>query len=264
MFLDAIDRKIRKSFSDASLQYDVLTSLHKEIGRELSRKVIDNEKADRVLDIGMGTGWLTNRLSFFLPESLLVGLDFAPGMVNTAKKKWEDLKVIQANANVLPFKTKSFDIIVSNLAYQWINDLNHTFCENYTVLKDDGKIYLTLFGFNTFKELFHSLEQTKSNARTPDVSFRRLPVMGDVARGLEHAGFKQVKSDYEIIKVHFLDMYGLIKWIKDIGANVLNTDVAVGKQWLERASRYYEGHYKDKFSIYATFEVIWIEGVKEH
>ncbi|MBP9855090.1 MAG: methyltransferase domain-containing protein [Candidatus Omnitrophica bacterium] len=260
MFLDALDRRIRKSFSDAALQYDVLSSLHKEIGRELSRKVIDNENVDHILDIGMGTGWLTNRLSFFLPDSLIVGLDFAPNMVNTAKKKWEDIKVIQANAGLLPFKKNSFDMIVSNLAYQWIQDLDFTFQENYQVLNDNGKIYLTLFGFNTFKELFDSFEQTKSST---DTTFRRLYSMENITASIEKAGFNLVKSDYEIIKVHFPDMVGLMKWIKDIGANVLNNEMTIGKQWIERASRYYEEHYRDKFSIYATFEVIWIEGVKK-
>lgn len=263
MFLDAIDRKIRQSFSDAAFQYDILTSLHKEIGRELSRKVIDNEQADYILDIGMGTGWLTNRLSFYLPESVIIGLDFASGMVNTAKKKWEEINVIQANAAVLPFKKNSFDMIVSNLAYQWIQDLDRTLRGNYAVLKDGGKIYLTLFGFNTFKELFHSLEQTKTNGRISVTPFRRLPAMHDVVQSLDAAGFKQVKSDYEIIKVHFPEMYSLVKWIKDIGANVLNHEVPVGKQWLERANCYYEDHYKDKFGINATFEVIWLEGTKE-
>ncbi|MGE0268803.1 MAG: methyltransferase domain-containing protein [Candidatus Omnitrophota bacterium] len=263
MFLDAIDRKIRKSFSDAAFQYDLLSSLHKEIGRELSRKVIDNDQVAHILDIGMGTGWLTNRLSFFLPDSLIVGLDFAPGMVNTAKKKWEDIKVIQANAGVLPFKGKSFDLIVSNLAYQWIHDLDRTFRGNYEVLNDGGKIYLTAFGFNTFKELFHSFEQTRSGSRISGAAFRRLPSLDDMTRGIEKAGFKKIKSDYEIIKVHFPDMIGLIKWIKDIGANVLNHELIVRKQWLERAGRFYEENYKDRFSIYATFEVIWLEGVKE-
>ena len=81
-----IDQKIRKAFSDAAVQYDVLTGLHKEIGRELIHKVKERE-CQRILDVGMGTGWLTNRLTYFFPESNVVGIDFASGMIEMAKQK---------------------------------------------------------------------------------------------------------------------------------------------------------------------------------
>lgn len=262
MLLSALDRRIRKSFSEASLQYDVLTSLHKEIGRELSRKVIDNDNVDHILDVGMGTGWLTNRLSFFLPDSQIIGLDFAPGMVEFAKKKYEDITVIQGNGCVLPFKPATFDMLISNLAYQWIGDFSTAFKGNYEVLKPAGKIYLTMFGYNTFKELFDSLEQTREQEKSDNLGIARLKTMEDIKEFAVQAGFKQVQCDYEIIKVHFPDMFSLVKWIKNIGANVLKTESFVGKQWLARANRYYAENYKDKFGIDATFEVIWLEAKK--
>ncbi len=71
MVFQIIDQKIRSAFSNAAVQYDALTSLHKEIGRELAKKVIDNEEADYILDVGMGTGWLTKKISFYFPDSKL-------------------------------------------------------------------------------------------------------------------------------------------------------------------------------------------------
>ena len=65
MPLQFIDQRIRNAFSDASIQYDVLTGMHKEIGRELVDKIKDHEPAQYILDVGMGTGWLTNRLTYF-------------------------------------------------------------------------------------------------------------------------------------------------------------------------------------------------------
>ena len=82
--LNLIDKKIRQSFSNAALQYDVLTSMHQEIGRELVKKVL-NENAQYILDIGMGTGRMTRALSFYFPESKVVGMDFADQMIDVAK-----------------------------------------------------------------------------------------------------------------------------------------------------------------------------------
>ncbi|MBZ0165884.1 MAG: methyltransferase domain-containing protein, partial [Candidatus Omnitrophica bacterium] len=261
MILSAIGRKIRDSFSDAAQQYEVLASLHKEIGRELSRKVIDNDGVESILDIGMGTGWLTNRLGFYLPESHIVGMDFARGMLEEAQKKWADFTVVQADAQALPFKDASFDILVSNLAYQWIADLPGAFSDNRRVLRENGKMYITMFGHDTFQEMFAALEQTRPVG--PYVkTFRRLPSLPEVRQHLAEAGFDHVFASEEIIKVHFQDLLALLRWTKEIGANVLNPDVILGKEWLIRADEYYQTHYKDRFGVTATFSVIWLEGQK--
>ena len=73
---------------------------------------------------------------------------------------------------------------------------------------------------------------------------------------------EEMGLDYELIKVHFSDMYRLIKWIKDIGANNLSNDMFVGKRLLSMANEHYEEFYKDKFGIYTTFEVIWASAEK--
>lgn len=261
MILDMIGRKIRDSFSDSAQQYEALASLHKEIGRELSRKVIDNEGVESVLDIGMGTGWLTNRLGFYLPEAHIVGLDFASGMLEEAQKKWADFTVVQADARVMPFKNETFNVLLSNLAYQWIRDLPQAFSENNRILRHKGKMYITLFGHGTFQEMFTALEQTRLSGKEHTV-FRRLPKIEEVQREFEAVGFMDVQSSQEIIRVHFSDLMSLLKWNKEIGANVLNSPIVIGKEWLQRADQYYQTHFKDRFGVTATFEVIWLEGTK--
>ena len=260
MLLDFFDRKIRESFSRAAVEYDLLTGLHKEIGRELSRKVINHDHVDTILDIGMGTGWLTNRIRFFLPDSNVIGLDFAPGMTAVAKKKWEDLKIIQAHAARMPFPNDVTDIVISNLAYQWVEDLPGAFGEVYRVLKPGGKVFITLFGERTFYELFESLEKTKDGASTGTI--RRLAGKAAVQEALTYLGFKEIHLREEYIKAHFPNMFGLLKWIKHIGANVLPAKSPTGKNWLQRADHYYEEHFADRFGITTTFEVLWVEAVK--
>ena len=43
MILDAIDKKIRQAFSSAAMQYDILSSMQKEIGRELVEELADRQ-----------------------------------------------------------------------------------------------------------------------------------------------------------------------------------------------------------------------------
>ena len=258
---ELIDKRIRRAFSDAAIQYDVLTSLHKEIGRELVAKINQIDSAEHILDIGMGTGWLTNRLTFFFPDSKVVGIDFADGMIECARKKFEEIKIVQADARALPFKPQAFDLAVSNLAYQWMRDLPHAFSGINNILKENGKFIFTMFGEQTLKELFESIEKNAVSKNGHSL-ISRSPSLAEVEAALKRAGFREVKSDYEIIKVHFPDMLDLLKWIRDIGANSVESDVFLGKDLLNRANQHYETHFKDRLGIRATFEVLWLEARK--
>ncbi len=261
MVLKSINQRIRQAFTDAAYQYDVLTDLHKEIGRELAAKVIKIESVDSILDIGMGTGFITKKLKFYFPESLIVGLDFAEGMINKAREGETDLTIVQADAGQLPFKDNSFDVIVSNLAFQWVDDLEKAFGLCRQSLKNDGTFLMTMFGFKTFDELFVSLAES-SKLKDKTLKIHRLPMQDEVAEAMRHAGFNDIKVDYERIKVRFTDMMSLIKWIKSIGANMLGRDMYIGKDLLLSANDYYNKNFKDKLGVYATFEVIWVEGKK--
>lgn len=248
-----IHNKIRRSFSDAALNYEILSSLHKEIGRELIRKVIDQPCA-RILDVGTGTGYLANKAKFYFPEAMVVGIDLADGMVLEANKLKEGIQIVQADACALPFAQKSFDLVVSNLAYQWVADLQLAFAEAHKCLVNDGTLCATIFGRQTLHELFETVGAVSSSKS----SMKRLPDMEVLKATLIATGFKDVNVDYEIIKVEFADVMDLLKWIKGIGANVLNADMPLGRQAITVMEEHYKAQYPYCNGICATFEVVWI------
>jgi len=261
--IEYFDQKVRRAFSNASVQYDVLSSMQKEIGRDLIKKIIELEDNKTILDVGMGTGNLTKRMSFYFPESTVIGIDFAKGMLKKAKEKESSLKVLEANASMLPFKDDSFDIIASNLAYHWAEDLSKAFNEAYRCLKPNGKFAVTIFGFKTLEELFQSLDYSAAaggKAERPNI--RRLPSIDNVNEALKLNCFQDINVKDEIIKVHFPTMMDLLRWVKDIGANSLSQGVFLGKDLLVRANEYYKTEYADRFGVTATFQVIWIEARK--
>lgn len=261
MLLKIIDDKIRRVFSDVALQYDVLAGLHKEIGRELLAKAAAHEGSGPILDVGMGTGWLTGRLKNYFPDARVVGIDFAAGMVDVAKMKEKDCEIVQADARQMPFKKNTFEVIASNLAYQWVRDLPKAFANCHAILKEEGKLHLTMFGYSTFRELFEALEKTRGAAKG-NITLPRLADRGQVCDALTKAGFRGVSVEEEYIKVHFSDMLALVKWIKDIGANALVGDMFIGRDWLNRANAYYNQTFADQWGVCATFQVVWVQATK--
>lgn len=258
--LNLIDKKIRQSFSDAALQYDVLTSMHQEIGRELVKKVL-NENAQYILDIGMGTGRMTRALSFYFPESKVVGMDFADQMIEVAKAKCEKHFIVQANARALPFRAGIFDLLVSNLAFQWVDDLERALGLCYEKLNQEGVLCITMFGRETFRELFEAMNAAHQEMNTQG-EIRRLLCFDEVKGMMEHTRFKNIEMDYERIKTHFPDVKSLLEWIKETGANGLSRNFYFGKEFLENVTAYYEKTYIDRLGISATLEVIWIKARK--
>ncbi len=250
--------KVRKAFTDAADQYDILTSLHKEIGRELVKKVMKIDAA-RILDVGCGTGYAANKAKFFFPESTIVGLDLAEGMLAKAKQLHEGVPIewLQADGQVLPFKTGAFDLIVSNLAYQWVVDLGAGFKEAHRTLSPRGTFAITMFGSQTCAELFDSLR-----AVDPETKVNNLPALADVRTALHQAGFTNAKIDYELIKVQFRDVRELLGWLKAIGANRLSDDVFLGKNKLARLEEHYRINFPYGDGISAGFEVIWVHAQK--
>jgi len=252
-----------KSFSKASVHYDFLTCLHKEISKKLVSKIVVNKRDSRILDVGMGTGWFTSQLKSNYPNAKVFGIDFASGMIDIAKRKNRNLKIIQADANALPFKRNSFDLITSNLAYQWVEDLHLAFKHCNECLKKNGKIHFAIFGYKTLDELFASLKFAANKGKKYGrFAFGRLAKKEQVSAALKKSGFKNIKIHSELLTANFSDMFDLIKWTKGIGANVVRKNAYVGKNLLNTANDYYIKKFGNRIGVSSTFEVIWVEGRK--
>ncbi|WBW97800.1 MerR family transcriptional regulator [Oceanirhabdus sp. W0125-5] len=78
------------------------------------------KQSDSILDIGVGTGNLSNR---FLEKGYSVtGVDQSREMMNVAKNKYPNLKLRLGEFLKLPFDNGSFECIVSTYAFHHLND----------------------------------------------------------------------------------------------------------------------------------------------
>ncbi|MCX5681935.1 MAG: methyltransferase domain-containing protein [Candidatus Omnitrophica bacterium] len=246
--------KPQESFSKAACTYDHFSALQQDIGLKIF-EAIPEKLYPYILDIGMGTGWLTEKIAKKFPESKMVGLDYALGMVKKEKKRNIHF-VLQADARKLPFKKEKFDLVVSNCAYQWVQDIPGAFCENARVLKPRGEFYFTCFGASTLKELREALSKNVQG-KPSELHHWHLLEKEKIRQALASAGFKDVKVASQERTEYFKDLFDLLSWLKLIGANGAKRNIFVGRQLLARASRYYEDHFRSCDGIGATFEIIF-------
>ena len=252
--IQTINHKIRRKFSESAWQYDLFSSLHREIADKLLAQVIQEATPSTLLDVGCGTGYLTGKLKERFRSSQIIGLDFAQGMLEVARLKHDDIVWILAEGSNLPFSSGCLDMVISNLAYQWAQDLSYTFSQARRVLIPEGVLACTLFGYNTCQELFQSLDEAGGRA----LQFVRLPDELKVREALIVSGFKNPIVDCEMIKMEFKDMYALMAWFKSIGAPHLPREGYIGAEVVSRAASIYREKFSYLKGVGATFEVIWV------
>ncbi len=244
---------VQTSFSRASKDYERHADIQKMIGLKFLDLLPEPEGVETILDVGMGTGWLTEKIASRFFHAKTFGVDFAPGMVEQAKQK-KIHTVLQASAEALPFCDHSMDLIVSNCVYQWVQDLDQTFLLNYRILKNNGWLCFSMFGRETFSELRTCFEACTDQGV---VMLKMLPDFSLVERAVRQATFRGVDIRSEKIRYTFQDMFDLLKWLKALGANRALPQKFIRRDFLHRANAFYTKHFSNPRGVDVTFEVIW-------
>jgi ubiquinone/menaquinone biosynthesis C-methylase UbiE len=96
-------------------------------------------KNSRILEIGAGTG---ANFRFYPRCERAVASEISFKMLEFARGKTDFIKLVQANAETLPFSENSFDAAFSTLVFCSIPNPENAFAELRRVVKKEGKIVL--------------------------------------------------------------------------------------------------------------------------
>ncbi|MFC1709050.1 methyltransferase domain-containing protein [Candidatus Omnitrophota bacterium] len=259
---------LKEKFSKASKNYDEISVIQREVADKLYDRIKLTDSVHNVLDVGIGTGYLSQRLKSEYPDLKVYGIDLAMGMLERSRQKILDALLVQSDAKHLTFKERSFDLVVSNLAYQWVRDLKQALQSVKSVLKDKGKIYFTIFSDNTLRELREVIFESSSKdirMKQPR-SIGHLPNKSSLEQVLKEVGFEHIKIGLETQKQYYANLLELLNWLKMIGANRYWSDSLYGglsaRNFIDSIAKKYDERFKDKGKIFATFEVIYVELIK--
>jgi malonyl-CoA O-methyltransferase len=261
----AIDKRaVRRAFSRAASQYDAAAVLQREVcERMLERLDYIRLQPQSVLDAGCGTGWGTRQLGRRYSKARIVGLDIAQGMLQATRKRltwWQRMaglgrqSLVCADVEALPLADNSVDLVWSNLALQWCNDLPATLSGLNRIVKPDGLLMFSTFGPDTLKELRAAFQGVDGHQHVS-----RFADMHDVGDMLQAAGFTEPVMDMEILTLTYDDVRAVMQDLKSIGAHNAVASRAQGmmsKGAWQRVLQNYERLRLDG-KLPATFEVIY-------
>jgi len=261
---------VRKSFSTRADYYDSLAVVQKRVTDRFAALLTENmAPPDAILDIGAGTGRLLESLNKQFPDAELVGVDLAFGMTSYAKKRFQgsaNVLLACGDAECLPFREKSFDLVVSTSTYQWIDPLETAFAEVFRILRPKSWFSFALFGERTLFELRESYQSAVSAAgrALPDRTHRFISQKG-VLDLLTAAGFKSVTAESEIeVEIH-REVKDLVRSLKGIGAGSASGKALgglSGRSVMEEMIQVYNERFGVSGGVPATYEVIYGKALK--
>jgi trans-aconitate 2-methyltransferase len=179
---------------------------------------------ERILDLGCGTGHLTSRIA--ASGASVVGVDQSPAMIESAKRNYPELQLVEADATSLNFYVQ-FDAVFSNATIHWIKDQGGLAAAIWRALKPGGRFVAEFGGKGNLSAVREALKRAMANIGrqlTNGGLERYYPSIGEHATLLEANGFR-VTHAWHFERPTRLENgeQGLATWLETFADNILET-----------------------------------------
>lgn len=128
----------------------------KEVRFEIIKNFILSEHPNTVLDVGCGSGYLTYLLKEGNPHILVHGFDVSSEALKQAASLDKKYR-LDINYQNIPEKDNSYDIVVCSEVLEHLINVRHCLMEINRVLKDQGKLIVTVPNFSFWRFRIDSL-----------------------------------------------------------------------------------------------------------
>ncbi|XP_054164652.1 juvenile hormone acid O-methyltransferase-like [Oppia nitens] len=141
--------------------YNNCNYLQQRDGKRLIQRIVDDfpdKHFNTIVDLGCGTGNITNELATKLSHQSIIGVDISEPMIKFAAENYRRPTVQYLAADICDewpkFKDKlqlaehSVDLIVSIYCLHWVSDLDETIKNIIKLLKPGGYCYILLFSWS--------------------------------------------------------------------------------------------------------------------
>lgn len=256
-------RLLKASFERAAATYDSAASLQRLVGDRLLDQLTSLAcQPLRILEVGAGTGHGSQALQRRFPGAHLVAIDLAHGMIEQTRIRLSAAgpqrgPVLLAVADVeqLPWADASFDLVFSNLVFQWCSRLAVPLGECRRVLRARGWLVFSTFGPRTLEELQHSWAAVDERLHVNPFNGVR-----HVMEAASEAGLSHAVAQHEILTVGYRAFDGLLRDLKAIGSQNVHPGRHPGltaRSRLSQVQRAYEALRGSEGLLPATYELIY-------
>lgn len=252
---------VQETFDKVSSTYNTYNAVNEEIAHRLTDRLEDLKRPfNTILDLGCGTGTVKQNIHKQNPKSQTINVDISHGMLKHAQGQ-----KVQANAeDILPFRDETFDLVISNMALPFINDIPKFLHLAGKSLKKDGLFLASTLGLESFNELRQSFEFAKMEG----AHIFPLPDVRSVGAALQRRGYALPVVDRDLMTISYPNLKSLYEELTNIGARNLNPNRfkgLTGKRKWKKMEEFYQNNFTlEDGTIAVTLEVIYLHGFRPH
>lgn len=228
---------IKKRFAKNLNSYNENAKIQKIMAEKLLSYLPDT-RFDNILEIGCGTGFLTELAAKKLEFKTYTANDIVPeceGFIkNIDQKIGFTCSDIEAG---LKNSTKTYDLIISNATFQWIENLEGFVSLLVSKLTRGGILLFSTFGKENFKEIACASGKT--------LDYYSIPELDSMLEGLEHS------IEEEVLVLKFSAPKAVLKHMSLTGVNAIEAE-----SWTKSDLRRFEEAYDSECSL--TYNPIYV------
>ncbi|NQD93057.1 malonyl-ACP O-methyltransferase BioC [Pseudomonas sp. CrR25] len=247
-------RQVAASFSRAADSYDSVAALQRMVGSELLTRLPTAFEPQRWLDLGCGTGYFSRALRQRFATAEGVALDIAEGMLRHARPLGGAQRFIAGDAECLPLRDDSCDLLFSSLALQWCANFHAVLGEARRVLRPGGVLAFSSLCIGTLQELRDSWQAVDGL-----VHVNRFRGFADYRQLCADSGLQLLTLESRAEVLHFPDLRSLTHELKALGAHNLNPGRPgglTGRARILALVEAYEG-FRQPQGLPATYQVVY-------
>lgn len=260
---------LQKRFNGAAVSYDQYASVQKKMAQQLlsiMKKHYHKMSSIRILELGCGTGYLTEQLAVSFPNAEIIAIDFAESMIAVAKTR-NHVESVTFRCEDIEHLTlsESFDVIISNATFQWLNDLQTTVKSLYRYLFEGGLLLFSTFGDQTFQELHTAFQNAKEEKNIQSSSsvgqrFVTREQLKDVC--------ESITGDVHVSETCYIEKFATVREflqsIRKVGATNSNAESYCQSPSIFRTMlRIYERDFTEEGQIVTTYHALFAYIEKE-
>ncbi|EWC42248.1 malonyl-ACP O-methyltransferase BioC [Pseudomonas stutzeri] len=247
-------RQVAASFSRAAASYDSVAALQRQVGSQLLARLPVDRQPACWLDLGSGTGYFSRALATAFPDAEGVALDIAEGMLRHARPQGGARHFVAGDAERLPLREGSVELVYSSLALQWCEDFAGVLSEARRVLRPGGTFAFSSLCSGTLQELRDSWQAVDGFAHVN--RFRPLATYQALC---EQSGLRLVSLTVRPEVLYFADLRQLTHELKALGAHNLNPGRPGGLTGRARIRALVEAYerFRRPEGLPATYQVVY-------